>query len=98
MDLNFVSLLCTYGIGVLLSLFSGMLNQLQNWILMEPVLLWVLVVLVLSLLSCDTFYEGWIDSRLILVYKSILVIMQGCIRDTRQGLWLGIIDKLDDPM
>ena len=81
-----------------MSLFSGILNQLQNWILMEPVLLWVLVVLVLSLLSCDTFYDGWIDSRLILVHNSILVIMQGCIRDNGQGLWLGIIDKLDDPM
>ena len=31
-----------------LILFSRMLNQLQNWILRELILLWVLVVLVLN--------------------------------------------------
>ena len=46
----------------------------------------------------DTFYEGWIDSRLILVHKSILVTTQGCIGDNEQGIWFGLIHKLDDLM
>ena len=29
----------------------------------------------------DTVYEGWIESRFILVHKSVLGIMQGCTRD-----------------
>ena len=59
-------------------LFSGILNQLHNWILRE---------LVMgasgphSELIChdDTIYEGWIDSRFIIVHKGVLVIIQGCI-------------------
>ena len=34
----------------------------------------------------DMVYEGWIDSKFILVYKSIWVIMQGCTGDSEQGL------------
>ena len=32
-------------------------------------------------------YESWIGSRFILVHKSVLVIMQGCTKDSEQGLW-----------
>ena len=31
-------------------------------------------------------YEGWIDFRFTFVYKSILVIMHGCIRVSEQYL------------
>ena len=34
--------------------FSKMLNQIQNWILRELVLLWVLMVLVVSLYTIDS--------------------------------------------
>ena len=34
----------------------------------------------------DTDYEGWIDSRFTFVHKDVLVIMQGCIRVSEQGL------------
>ena len=34
----------------------------------------------------DTIYEGCIDSRFTLVHKSVLVITQGCIGDSEQGL------------
>ena len=34
----------------------------------------------------DTVYEGWIDSRFTLVHKGILVIMQDCLGDNKQGL------------
>ena len=34
----------------------------------------------------NTIYEGWIDFRFILVHKGILVIIQGCIRNSEQGL------------
>ena len=40
----------------------------------------------------DTVYEGWIESRFILMHKGALVIMQGCIRDNEQGIWIGLID------
>ena len=40
----------------------------------------------------DIVYEGWINSRFILVYKGILVILNGCIEDNEQGLWFGLID------
>ena len=43
-----VSLLFTQDTGVQLILYSGMLNQLQNWIMREPVFLRVPVVLALS--------------------------------------------------
>ena len=39
-----MSLLFTYDTRVWLILDSGMLNQLQNWILSEPILLWVPMV------------------------------------------------------
>ena len=34
----------------------------------------------------DTDYEGRIDSRFTFVHKDVLVIMQGCIRVSEQGL------------
>ena len=37
-------------------------------------------------------YEGEIDSRFTFVHKSVLVIMQGCIRISEQGLWIWLID------
>ena len=40
----------------------------------------------------DTIYEGWIGSRFILMCKGILVITQGCARDSEQGLWFRLID------
>ena len=58
-----------------------MLNQLQNWILREPILLWVLVVLALSslcLVGID--YKGQIGSKFTFVHKGVLVIMQDCTR------------------
>ena len=45
---SFISLLFTKDTRVQLILFSGMLNQLHNWILMEPIILWVLMVLIQS--------------------------------------------------
>ena len=33
-----------------------------------------------------TVYEGWIRSRFIFVHKGVLVIMQSCIGDNKQGL------------
>ena len=68
--------------------FSGMLNQLQNWILRIG----------LSdphsnlIYHDDTIYEGLIDSRFILVHKCVLVITQGYIGDNEQGLYIGLID------
>lgn len=43
-------------------------------------------------------YDGWIDSRSTIVHKGVLVIRQGCIGDSEQVLWIGLIDKLNDPM
>ena len=43
-----VSLLFTQDIRVQLILYSGMLNQIQNWIMREPIFSWVLVVPALS--------------------------------------------------
>ena len=40
----------------------------------------------------DTVYEGWIDSKFTLMHKGILVIMQSCIGDSEQGLWIRQID------
>ena len=40
----------------------------------------------------DTFYEGYINSRFILVHKGILVITYDCTRDNEQGLWIELID------
>ena len=39
-----------------LILYIEMLNQLQNWILRDPVLLWVLVVLTLSSYTILTWF------------------------------------------
>ena len=36
--------------------------------------------------------EGWIGYRLTFVHKDVLVIMQGCIRVSEQGLWIRLID------
>ena len=33
----------------------------------------------------DMIYESWIDFKFIIVYKDVLVIMQGCIGDNKQG-------------
>ena len=40
----------------------------------------------------DTVYESWIGFRFTLVHKDIMIIMQGCIGDSEQGLWIGLID------
>ena len=37
-------------------------------------------------------YEGRIGSRFTFVHKDILVITQGCIGVSEQGLWIGLID------
>ena len=37
-------------------------------------------------------YNGWIGFRFTLVHKDIMIIMQGCIGDSEQGLWIGLID------
>ena len=39
-----------------------------------------------------TNYEGWIGSMFTFVHKGVLEIMQGCIRVSEQGLWIGVID------
>ena len=39
-----------------------------------------------------TNYDGQIGSRFTFVHKGILVIMQGYIRVSEQGLWIGLID------
>ena len=44
----------------------------------------------------DTTYEGWIDGRFTFVHKGFCVIMQSCIKDSEQGLCIGLIDCLDD--
>ena len=38
------------------------------------------------------YYEGKINSRFTFVHKGILVITQGCIGVSKQGLWIGLID------
>ena len=43
-------------------------------------------------------YEGQIDTRFTFVHKGILVIMQGCIEVSDQGLWIGLIDSLVGPI
>ena len=40
----------------------------------------------------DTFYEGCIGSRFILVHRSILVITHGYPKDNEQSLGIGLID------
>ena len=37
-------------------------------------------------------YEGWIDSKFTSVHKGILIITQGCIGVSEQGLLIGLID------
>ena len=37
-------------------------------------------------------YEAQIDSRFIFMHKGILVITQGCIGVSEQGIWIGVID------
>ena len=41
-----------------------------------------------------TDYEGRIGSRFIFVHEDVLVIGQGCIRVSQQGLYIGLIDQL----
>ena len=43
-------------------------------------------------------YEGHIDCTFTFVYKTILVIMQGCIGANEQSLWIGLIDYLVNPI
>ena len=43
----------------------------------------------------DMVYESWIGPRSTLVHKDVLVITQGCIRDSEQSLQIGVINKLD---
>ena len=40
----------------------------------------------------DMIYRGWISSRFTHMHKGILVIMQCCIRDSEQGIWIELID------
>ena len=40
----------------------------------------------------DADYEGWIGSRFTFMHKGILVITQGRIRVSEQGIWIGLID------
>ena len=42
------------------------------------------------LVSMD--YEGWIVSRFTFVHKGVLVITQGYIGVSEQGIWIGKID------
>ena len=44
----------------------------------------------------DKVYKSWINSRFILIHKGVLVITQGCTRDSEQSLWIRLIDFLDD--
>ena len=37
-------------------------------------------------------YEGRVGFRFTFVHKSVLVIMQGCIGVSEQGLWIRLID------
>ena len=37
-------------------------------------------------------FEGWIGSKFTYVHKGILVIMQGYIGVSEQGLWIRLID------
>ena len=71
-----------------LILFSGMLNQLYNWILREPILLWVPMVLTLSLYTMMTWFMRvkLALGSFILIQKGILVITQGCTGDNGQGI------------
>ena len=39
-----------------------------------------------------TVYKGWITSWFTLMHKGVLVIMKYCIRDSEQGIWIGLID------
>ena len=42
--------------------------------------------------NVDMSYECWMDSRFTFVYKGVLVIMHGCIRDSKKGLKIGLIN------
>ena len=59
-----------------------MLNQLQNWILREPILHGPSGPCFELIYNDNMVNEGWIGFRFTIVYKSILVIMQGCIGDS----------------
>ena len=37
-------------------------------------------------------YEGRIGFRFTFMHKGILVITQGCIGVSKQGIWIGLID------
>ena len=37
-------------------------------------------------------YKGWIGSRFTLMHKGVFLIMQGCTKDSKQGLQIGLID------
>ena len=39
-------------------------------------------------------YESLIGSRFTFIHKGILIITQGCIEVSEQGLWIGLIDQL----
>ena len=43
-------------------------------------------------------YEGRINSTFIFVHKGVLVITQGCIGVSEQGLWIGLIDYFVGPV
>ena len=42
----------------------------------------------------DMDYEGQISFKFTFVHKNVLVIMEGCVGVSEQGLWIGLIDKL----
>ena len=40
-------------------------------------------------------FEGWIGCKFTFMHKSVLVIMQGCIGVSEQGVWIRLINKLE---
>ena len=46
----------------------------------------------------DMGYKGRIDSKFTFVHRANLVIMQGCIGLSEQGLWIRLIDQLVNPI
>ena len=46
----------------------------------------------------DMGYEGRIGSKFTFVHKGVLVITQGCIGLSEQGLWIGLMDQLVNPI
>ena len=70
----------TQGTGMQLTLYKGMLSQLQNWVLKNLVLSYGSQWFPLKLMYLDDIvYKGWIGSQFTCVHKVILVITQGCI-------------------